>query len=151
MGSLKPLPPQSWLFFSYSISQVFYSSYQTAYNGKFHAVTENYSAAIQQHCGVILFPWLSYLQFVCPGDVGYLYKKTDVLCLSVKELVSFPSMLLKPHQPSHYTEQRSAFIKRVLCLAGVSAKSLLVILIHVIFISKLRTKVIWQQLICAVL
>lgn len=77
---------------------------------------------------------------------------TDVLCLSLKELVSFPSMLLKPHQPSHYTEQRSTLIKRVLRLARVSAKPLLVFLINVIiFIAKLRTQVIRQELICDVL
>lgn len=91
--------------------------------------------------------------FACTGDVEYLYKKTVVLCLSVKELVSFPSMLLKPHQPSHYTEQRGALIKWILRLAGVSAKPLLVILINVIiiFVAKLRTQVIRQELICAVL
>lgn len=89
--------------------------------------------------------------FACAGYTGDLYKKTDVLCLSVKELVSFPSMLLKPHQPSHYTEQRTAVIKRVLRLAGVSAKPLLIILINVIvFITELRTQLIRQELICEV-
>lgn len=90
--------------------------------------------------------------FANTGYVGYLYWEKDVQCLSVKELVSFPSMLLKPHQPSHYTEQRSTLIKRVLRLVGGSAKPLLIVLINVmvvvIFLAKLRTQVIRQELIC---